>query len=546
MNRLQSSLDPVASNVDVFDLAREKYLHIIKAAKAATMANILAPLLCIPMFRDEVDPIRFWSWLIYMMIVVAIRTVIIYRMPATKDQIMDPVADLKKISLAISIVGLGWGLGWPLLTPELAMVDRMIYVYMTTAAMISSMFAYSVNRPTFYAFTLPIMIPAMSTLLWPTFIFPWPFSVGLATLYLVVLGIAKNFSQVFEESVSLRFRNEGLYRELANERDQSISANVAKSKFIASASHDLRQPLQAININLDLYSSRLTDDKDQLLFKRLKSSVTALNSMFDALLNMSKLDAYSTQPNNKIFSLPELADSVTEMVQSQASSKGIDLKVMALERKVHGDPLLLKQVLMNLTLNAIQYTKAGTVEVCFFDQAPTLCFSVKDTGVGIPEAEQAHIFKEFYRSDQTRSEHEGLGLGLTIVTRLCRLIGATVNLEKAMKVSDRLGGHIVQGHVDSLATLSAINEGEDWYEMVFEVPANYLKYLQAQGSVTLNGVSLTVAKLNDETKQLSVWLIPETLKRTNLSALKVGDLVNLEVDVLAKYVERIMKAGRDE
>ena len=125
-------------------------------------------------------------------------------------------------------------------------------------------------------------------------------------------------------------------------------------------------------------------------------------------------------------------------------------------------------------------------------------------------------------------------------------VGATVNLEKAMKVSDRLGGHIVQGHVDSLATLLTINKGEDWYELVFEVPVNYLKYLQPQGSVTLNGVSLTVAKLNDETKQLSVWLIPETLKRTNLGALQVGDQVNLEVDVLAKYVERIMKAGRDE
>ena len=100
--------------------------------------------------------------------------------------------------------------------------------------------------------------------------------------------------------------------------------------------------------------------------------------------------------------------------------------------------------------------------------------------------------------------------------------------------------------MDSLATLLTINKGEDWYELVFEVPVNYLKYLQAQGSVTLNGVSLTVAKLNDETKQLSVWLIPETLKRTNLSALQVGDQVNLEVDVLAKYVERIMKAGRDE
>ena len=125
-------------------------------------------------------------------------------------------------------------------------------------------------------------------------------------------------------------------------------------------------------------------------------------------------------------------------------------------------------------------------------------------------------------------------------------IGSVVNLEKAMKVSDRLGGHIVQGHVDSTATLAAINQGADWYELVFNVPADYLKYMQAQGSITINGVSLTIAKLSDSDKQLSVWLIPETLKRTNLSALKVGDVVNLEVDVLAKYVERIMKAGANE
>ena len=125
-------------------------------------------------------------------------------------------------------------------------------------------------------------------------------------------------------------------------------------------------------------------------------------------------------------------------------------------------------------------------------------------------------------------------------------VGSVVNLEKAMKVSDRLGGHIVQGHVDCVATLAAINQGADWHELVFEVPANYLKYLQAQGSVTINGVSLTIAKLDDEQRQLSVWLIPETLKRTNLSQLQVGAQVNLEVDVLAKYVERIMKAGQHE
>jgi riboflavin synthase len=133
-------------------------------------------------------------------------------------------------------------------------------------------------------------------------------------------------------------------------------------------------------------------------------------------------------------------------------------------------------------------------------------------------------------------------LSLTNIGKL--RVGDQVNLEKAMLVSDRLGGHIVQGHIDALATLMEINDGSDWYEIIFEVPQNYLKYIQSQGSITLNGVSLTVAKLDDAKAQVSVWLIPETLKRTNLGNLKIGDQVNLEVDVLAKYVERIMKADK--
>ena len=130
------------------------------------------------------------------------------------------------------------------------------------------------------------------------------------------------------------------------------------------------------------------------------------------------------------------------------------------------------------------------------------------------------------------------------ITNIGKLVeGDVVNLEKAMLVTDRLGGHIVQGHVDALAQVAAINEGADWYEIIVSVPTNYLKYIQPQGSITLNGVSLTVAKLDDAKSEVSVWLIPETLKRTNLGQLQVGNQVNLEVDVLAKYVERILKAG---
>ena len=123
--------------------------------------------------------------------------------------------------------------------------------------------------------------------------------------------------------------------------------------------------------------------------------------------------------------------------------------------------------------------------------------------------------------------------------------GSLVNLELAAKVSDRLGGHIVQGHVDGVGTITAITPGEKWQRVDISIPAPLMKYLQPQGSITVDGTSLTVGELDDPANSIAVWLIPETLKKTNLRARKVGDAVNIEVDVLAKYVERLLKRGTE-
>ena len=125
-------------------------------------------------------------------------------------------------------------------------------------------------------------------------------------------------------------------------------------------------------------------------------------------------------------------------------------------------------------------------------------------------------------------------------------IGSPVNLELAAQMDMRMGGHIVQGHVDGTGTVAQLVPGEKWAQFDVVAPEPLTKYVVAQGSITLDGVSLTVGAIDDATNTITVWLIPETLKRTNLSALQVGDVVNLEVDVLAKYVERIMKAGANE
>lgn len=129
------------------------------------------------------------------------------------------------------------------------------------------------------------------------------------------------------------------------------------------------------------------------------------------------------------------------------------------------------------------------------------------------------------------------------VTSLGKLSeGDFINLELATRADSRLGGHIVQGHVDGIGSVIENSPGEKWNKFVVRVPKNLSKYIVNQGSIAIDGVSLTVGEISDDL--LTLWLIPETLERTNLAQKSSGDIVNIEVDVIAKYVERLMNRGQ--
>ena len=132
-------------------------------------------------------------------------------------------------------------------------------------------------------------------------------------------------------------------------------------------------------------------------------------------------------------------------------------------------------------------------------------------------------------------------LSLTSLSQI--IIGSPVNLELAAQLNARMGGHMVQGHVDGVATVIGLTPGEKWAQFDIKVPDHLTKYIVNQGSICLDGVSLTVGEISDTNNVLTVWLIPETLERTNLATKKPGDLINIEVDVLAKYVERLLAKG---
>ena len=132
-------------------------------------------------------------------------------------------------------------------------------------------------------------------------------------------------------------------------------------------------------------------------------------------------------------------------------------------------------------------------------------------------------------------------LSLTSLSQI--FVGSPVNLELAAQLNARMGGHLVQGHVDGVATVVGLTPGDKWAQFDISVPADLTKYIVNQGSICLDGISLTVGEINDTNNVVTVWLIPETLERTNLSSLLPGDLINVEVDILAKYVERLLSKG---
>jgi riboflavin synthase len=190
-------------------------------------------------------------------------------------------------------------------------------------------------------------------------------------------------------------------------------------------------------------------------------------------------------------------------------------------------------------LGTVQSIERGESSAIFTIKAPE---SVQDLSIGDSIAVNGTCLTATSLTAETFSADVMVQtLSLTSLGQL--EIGSPVNLELAAQLEMRMGGHIVQGHVDGTGTVVALTPGEKWAQFDITAPEHLTKNVVAQGSITLDGVSLTVGSIDDATNTITVWLIPETLAKTNLSHKKAGDLINIEVDILAKYVERLISKG---
>ena len=211
-------------------------------------------------------------------------------------------------------------------------------------------------------------------------------------------------------------------------------ANQAKSRFLAAASHDLRQPLHALGLFVAQLQGRMAAAERKQLIGRIDAALSAMNELFNALLDISKLDAGVLTPNITSFPVGQLLKRVETTLAGAAREKGLSFRVIPNTTWVRSDFILLEQIVLNLASNALRYTNKGRVLIGCRFRGDRLRLEVWDTGIGVPQDQLKNIFGEFYRlGDPSGERRAGLGLGLAIVDRLCRL------LDHPIKVNSIIG-----------------------------------------------------------------------------------------------------------
>ncbi|MFM9940781.1 MAG: chemotaxis protein CheB [Hyphomicrobiaceae bacterium] len=215
---------------------------------------------------------------------------------------------------------------------------------------------------------------------------------------------------------------------LETAKQDAERATIAKSRFLAAASHDLRQPLQTFSLLQGLLARLVVGDKAKALVARLDDTLGAMTGMLDALLDINRIEAGTVRAETMGFSIDSLLSRMRDEFTLHAKAKKLGLRIVPCHALVYGDPRLLEQMLRNLLSNAVKYTEHGKILVGCRQRGRRLHIEIWDTGIGIPESELQAIFEEYHQLDNAARERaRGLGLGLSIVRRLGKLFGAEVS-----------------------------------------------------------------------------------------------------------------------
>jgi signal transduction histidine kinase/CheY-like chemotaxis protein len=410
-------------------------LHfVVRQAIHNSIAVIILVIVVGAVFVPHVSWARYAAWGVGTLAAYGIRTLLLF--PGMRTGVVEEnpsrwVALLFASTLVSGLIGASAPfLFFPSLEPIEQMFLTMIICCWLTGAM-TSVGAYMV----LYASYASIFIGQLILAWLITGNAHAPFVAVLLLLYgVIIVTFAGNFSREVTTGVAIRFENQALVAELDAARRAAEAASVAKSRFLAAASHDLRQPLHTLTMLSGLLNRYANTDKVGEIAQQLGRSVGALDTLFSSILDLSRLEAGALQPELRAVPLQPMIARLESEYGARAQAKGLRFSARSDEVVIATDPVLLERMLRNLTDNAIKYCARGSVELVCEAHADAVVVRVADTGPGIPPENHEAVFGEFFRAHDARRSNDGLGLGLAIVRRLSELLGYRIELHSKVDV----------------------------------------------------------------------------------------------------------------
>jgi signal transduction histidine kinase/CheY-like chemotaxis protein len=254
-----------------------------------------------------------------------------------------------------------------------------------------------------------------------------PITIMMVLYALILVGFAKNFAFQINEAIAIRFENQDLLIRLSQARTEAEAANDAKSRFLAVASHDLRQPLHAVSLLNGMLSRPQTPERMREVTAQMDRALSTLEQLFSSILDFSKIEADKVIPVLAWVDLQAIFDQLAASFSARAQEKGLALTFQSPNLILHTDPQLFTRILSNLIDNAIKFTESGKVTVHAELQDGGIVLCVSDTGPGIAGNLQREIFQEYFQGVAGQAAH-GLGLGLAIVRRLLTLLDLEISV----------------------------------------------------------------------------------------------------------------------
>lgn len=366
-----------------------------------------------------------WVWVALVHGVQALHGLLLWRFKLAGRSALAHAKRWLRLYLGVVLLSsVSWGLAPCFLLLDLRYVPAMPLVLLLLGVGAAGAHLVSPHRAAIYLWLLPLLAPLIAYLVY----LGTPLTLAIAPLAAAFLVACVFFAnarhRLLMKELQTKLDNDALVRALRQQVVLVEQANREKSRFLASASHDLRQPMHALGLFTATLEKRLAGTTLQPLVKNMIRSIDALEQSFTSMLDISKLDAGVIEPNLQSFPIRDLFRVLHMHCAGQAEELGLGMRFKAGGKIVMSDPHLLERVLSNLIHNAIRYTQEGGIVVVARTRAQAVSIEVWDTGIGIAPDELPKVFDEFYQvGNPGRDRSRGLGMGLAIVKRLVLLMG---------------------------------------------------------------------------------------------------------------------------